>query len=179
MVPSGWTPSAVVVGHLYTKEQTMTEQQHNQLLLQSYIKQNYYKLAKNFKPPLNVGYDYSHDDPSNFMDLTHEEQNTLLSWILDSLVPARSVNYRHNSYETKHDFSDSSLGFYVTNGQFKGAMFVAGFKTDKLEQQNWCFNVSEKSYKNIVKTNANTSNLGILKYRLKPETIEINNKENK
>lgn len=146
----------------------MTELERNQQLLQSYINHNYYKLAKNFKPPLGVGYDYSHDDPSNFMELTHEEQNTLLSWILDSLVPARSVNYRHNSYETKHDFSNSSLGFYISNGAFKGAMLIAGFTTDNTKQRNWSFNVAEASYTNVHRTNAHTRLIRLLKYRLTP-----------
>ncbi|MDP9476457.1 MAG: hypothetical protein M3R38_12375 [Actinomycetota bacterium] len=43
-----------------------------------------------------------------------------------------------DSYTMKHDF-ETAGGFYVTNGQFKGAMLAAGYQPAKRGEQNWRF----------------------------------------
>lgn len=130
--------------------------------LNSYINKQLFKLDANFNPPPYVEFDPIYDDPKQFKQLSQHERALLVSWILTSLAPTNGINHRHNSYEIKHSFSNSSLGFYVSNGQFKGAMLVAGFKTDKVKQRNWCFNVSEKSYNNVRRANSHTTYIGAL-----------------
>ena len=43
------------------------------------------------------------------------------------------------SYGIKHDFERE--GFYLTNGQFKGAMLAAGYDPEKANELNWTFKI--------------------------------------
>ena len=86
------------------------------------------------------------DHPKEFYELTDEQQERLLSWC-NSLDKIDSFNWNNSSYGLKHIFEDSPQCFYVTNGQFKGAMLLAGFSVKDKNQVNWNFNVSKKSIK--------------------------------
>ncbi|XYH94860.1 YozE family protein [Sorangium sp. So ce1128] len=88
-------------------------------------------------------------DPDTFRNgkgayaLTESEQETLLSWIRDNFVPAKSV-LRQSSYTLKHSFESASgpqVGFYITNGHFKGAMLAAGFESIDPKARDWYFRV--------------------------------------
>lgn len=65
----------------------------------------------------------------------------------------KSVNVYRSSYGLKHIFANDKDGFYVCNGQFKGAMILAGFTVEDITELNWHFNVSEKSIKERIKQN--------------------------
>ena len=85
------------------------------------------------------------DLPEQYVKLTSEQKAILCGWIYDNLLTRRTVNRKHTSYELKHLFEGSALGFYVNNGQFKGAMIECGFFPDDEDEKNWCFCISEKS----------------------------------
>ena len=91
------------------------------------------------KPPTSPGVNgaWAEDDPRDYENLNPEEQATLRAWIEVAMRPARSVG-PSTSYTMKHDF-ESAGGFYVTNGQFKGAMLAAGYLPVKREELNWRF----------------------------------------
>ena len=74
--------------------------------------------------------------PEDFHNLNPEEREILTNWIRANLKPIKSVNKMHTSYGLKHYFErdKENKGFYITNGQFKGAMLECGFKP---YQQNW------------------------------------------
>ena len=77
------------------------------------------------------------NDPVDFENLSPEEQAALLAWIAVAIRPAGRVG-PSDSYIMKHDF-ETAGGFYVTNGQFKGAMLAAGYLPVKREELNWRF----------------------------------------
>jgi hypothetical protein len=56
-------------------------------------------------------------------------QDALFRWIRESLAisPETSTGRLRDSYYLKHVFERSPEGFYVTDGQFRAAMWMAGF----------------------------------------------------
>lgn len=86
--------------------------------------------------------------PEHFSELTANQQEQLVSWCLQ-LEKIKSFNSVRTSYGLKHDFQYSPNGFYVTNGQFKGAMLKAGFSVKDTNSLNWIFNISKKSLKKL------------------------------
>lgn len=70
------------------------------------------------------------DPPSEFEELNADQKRILLNWC-DLITPIQSFNQKHTSYGLKHIFSNSLDGFYITNGQFKGAMLKLGFKVKR------------------------------------------------
>ena len=85
------------------------------------------------------------DLPEHYDKLTSEQKAILCGWIDCNLLPRRTVNRNYSSYGLKHLFEESALGFYITNGQFKGAMLECGFDPYDEDDKNWCFGISEKS----------------------------------
>lgn len=83
--------------------------------------------------------------PTEFNELTPEERQSLVSWIATNINAIQSFNDRHTSYGLKHLFESSNDGFYITNGQFKGAMIDLGFNVKDTTDLNWVFNISQKS----------------------------------
>lgn len=81
------------------------------------------------------------DYPENFDKIPPEAQQALLAWIDRNLYPIKSFNNKHTSYGLKHQYNLA----YVDNGTFKGAMLKAGFKVKNYSEQNWVFNISERS----------------------------------
>ena len=74
---------------------------------------------------------YESDLPEQYSLLTPEEQAILCSWIKENFF--------------KHVFENSPNGFYISNGMFKQAMKVCGFKVKNESETNWTFNISRKS----------------------------------
>ena len=75
---------------------------------------------------------------AEFDRMKPEQKEALLGWIKDTLTTARR---RHpmTSYGLKHVFEKD--GFYITNGQFKGAMLAAGHAPVDPDALNWSFRV--------------------------------------
>lgn len=96
----------------------------------------------------SVAYDQrAYEDPDTFRhgkeqyNLTEGEQETLLRWINNNFVLVTTPWRKETSYTLKHVFERSSVGFYVTNGHFKGAMSAAGFSPVNPSEKNWVFRV--------------------------------------
>lgn len=85
------------------------------------------------------------NDPQAIEELTAEQRAQIGDWIKQSLLPIASPNHDHTSYGIKHRFEKSAGGFYVTNGQFKGAMRLAGFEPVEAGEMNWTFCISKRS----------------------------------
>lgn len=83
--------------------------------------------------------------PDAFYELTSDQQRILKKWVSLNLKPIKSFNNFHSSYKLKHIFEDSTEGFYISNGQFKGAMLACEFKVKDKSKINWHFNISQKS----------------------------------
>jgi hypothetical protein len=81
------------------------------------------------------------DMPEEYERLTSEERGILLDWIDQKITPAKSVYKWATSYGLKHQFEVSSEGFYITNGQFKGAMLAAGYQPSSPYKNNWHFRI--------------------------------------
>jgi hypothetical protein len=80
------------------------------------------------------------DSPKEFDLLPPLKRELLLRWIDLVLYPAVTIWRDTTSYGLKHAAEDD-LGFYISNGQFKGAMLAAGHKPADTWEQNWMFRV--------------------------------------
>jgi hypothetical protein len=78
---------------------------------------------------------------NEFLKLTDQQQKYLLAFINASYRTRANRNNDCTSYTLKHQFEHWSLGFYITNDQFKGAMLKSGYKVYNPEDLNWNFNV--------------------------------------
>ena len=84
------------------------------------------------------------DRPSQFLNLDSDVQSLVLKWCKEHFIPTKSFNDKHTSYGLKHILQHQN-GTYLTNGQFKGAMILSGFRVKSVEDLNWVFNISEQS----------------------------------
>ncbi|AZP96006.1 hypothetical protein CYK59_03155 [Latilactobacillus curvatus] len=66
--------------------------------------------------------------PKLFNELSADEQAVLVNWVLTTLKPIKTFSSNRSSYEIKHIFERTPLGFYVLNGAMKGAMLIAGYQ---------------------------------------------------
>ena len=84
--------------------------------------------------------------PQDFENLSKEKQKILVEWC-SKISKTKNINRGKSSYGLKHIFEYSEIGFYISNGAFKGAMLKAGFNHKNREENglNWYFNYSEKS----------------------------------
>jgi hypothetical protein len=67
------------------------------------------------------------EEYNEFCELPLDQGDPLLSWIPESLELApETERYRHDSYELKHVFERAPEGSYVTDAQFRAAMWFSG-----------------------------------------------------
>ena len=85
------------------------------------------------------------DLPEQYDLLEPEKQSVLCEWIEENFFPIKSFTDSFTSYGLKHIFERSPNGFYITNGMFKQAMKLCGFKVKNESDTNWVFNISRKS----------------------------------
>ena len=84
--------------------------------------------------------------PIAFLDLAADEQRRLVEYCTQSFIHRVSPNRSWSSYGLKHLFeNETPSSFYVSNGQFKGAMLIAGFLPVATETLNWVYRISQKS----------------------------------
>lgn len=84
--------------------------------------------------------------PIAFLDLAVDEQRRLVEYCTQSFIHRVSPNHNWSSYGLKHLFEDEEPGgFYVYNGQFKGAMLIAGFIPEAADELNWIYCISQRS----------------------------------
>lgn len=83
--------------------------------------------------------------PSDYDRLTLIDKILLNVWIMNEVEPYRIQSFNGpTSYRLKHQFEKTRGGFYLTNGQMKGAMLCAGFLPKDEQETNWTFNLSRK-----------------------------------
>ncbi|UNC19621.1 hypothetical protein FX991_05595 [Latilactobacillus sakei] len=93
-----------------------------------------------------VGHEFEETNtPKLFNELSADEQAVLVNWVLTTLKPIKTFSGNRTSYEIKHIFERTPLGFYVLNGAMKGAMLIAGYQIKNEKEINWTFNISERS----------------------------------
>ena len=85
------------------------------------------------------------NNPEMFGKMPKNQQLQLLKWIENNLIQRNTINMDISSYGLKHIFENSKDGFYITNGEFKGAMLMSGYKIKNPNDINWYFNISQKS----------------------------------
>lgn len=83
------------------------------------------------------------NSPSDFLKLSDSEQEELVNYCLVAFLPSSSVDREITSYGMKHVFEDQVKGFYTHNGQFKGAMLIAGYLPDNPRDLNWNYKVDK------------------------------------
>jgi hypothetical protein len=78
------------------------------------------------------------DSPKEFVLLPPLKRELLLRWISRTMYPTATVWRDATSYGLKHAAEDD-LGFYISNGEFKGAMLKAGHEPADTRERNWLF----------------------------------------
>ncbi|MDW3969367.1 hypothetical protein QI311_03320 [Staphylococcus saprophyticus] len=84
----------------------------------------------------------------DFNDMTMKQLETVLMWC-KQLEPMKSVNENCSSYNLKHMFEREPYGFYISNGNMKEVMALAGFKPKNADDLNWFYPISERSIKQL------------------------------
>ncbi|RIN30978.1 hypothetical protein BU063_08410 [Staphylococcus succinus] len=82
----------------------------------------------------------------DFNDMTMQQLETVLMWC-KQLETIKSVNENYSSYNLKHMFECEPYGFYISNGNMKEVMALAGFKPKIADDLNWFYPISERSIK--------------------------------
>lgn len=80
------------------------------------------------------------NNPTDYNVLNELSKEILLNWIKENFIDSISY-FEESSYALKHRFENSLKGFYITNGQFKGAMLQAGYHPKDANETNWLFRV--------------------------------------
>lgn len=91
----------------------------------------------------DIGEELKTNSPSYFLKFSDKEQETLVNYCLVAFVPSDYTLKDSSSYGMKHIFENSPTGFYVSNGQFKGAMLMAGFIPVNPHELNWNYKIDK------------------------------------
>lgn len=84
------------------------------------------------------------DRPADFNNLEIDIKSQIITWCKTHFIKTETFNLKHTSYGLKHILQRQD-GTYLTNGQFKAAMLLAGFSCKDNSALNWCFDISENS----------------------------------
>jgi hypothetical protein len=74
--------------------------------------------------------------PDRYEELADGQKAALSAWIGKAFKPS-DTELGQSSYNLKHEFERSHAGFYVTDGQFKGAMLAAGYEPHDADPYPW------------------------------------------
>lgn len=89
---------------------------------------------------------YQANTPLAFLKLSKVKQQKLVEYCKKNFTHRKTPNYHWSSYGLKHFFENSQPEIsHVFNGQFKGAMLIAGFIPVNLHEMNWNYCISQKS----------------------------------
>lgn len=84
------------------------------------------------------------NSPDRYGAVPADQKEIVTRWIKKNILPRKTPLNEHTSYGLKHIFEWSDTGFYMTNGEFKGAMIASGFEPVK-EDLNCNYRISKKS----------------------------------
>jgi len=87
------------------------------------------------------------NEPEEYNKISITDKQTVEKWIKEHILSQKKPNNRHTSYGIKHLFEEDkeNSGFYMSNGEFKGALLACGFKPVNEHIMNWKYCISEKS----------------------------------
>lgn len=85
------------------------------------------------------------NDPRLFDEMEEDKKQILLDWVKEHFQPTKNTYHYKSSYGLKHIFEATEVGFYICNGEFKGAMRAAGFEPEYEHAMNWDFKISRRS----------------------------------
>ncbi|MCR5088084.1 MAG: hypothetical protein K6C08_01055 [Oscillospiraceae bacterium] len=94
-------------------------------------------MIKNNRPYTNEN---GYKDAELITDLNSVEMKAVQDWIRENVRPADTV-YSRSSYGLKHVL-EHDTGVYLTNNQFKDAMYLAGFMPEDANELNWQYRIS-------------------------------------
>ncbi len=84
------------------------------------------------------------DRPAYFHVLDADIKVKIVRWCQTQFVATKTFNKAYTSYGLKH-ILERQDNTYLTNGQFKAAMLLAGFLCEDINELNWHFNISKRS----------------------------------
>ncbi len=84
------------------------------------------------------------DRPADVSSLDKDSLIRAINWCKENFISTNTVLKDYTSYDYKQ-IMESEISVFLTNGQFKGAMLLAGFQAENIEDLNWAFNISESS----------------------------------
>ncbi|MGE7667383.1 hypothetical protein ACQKMN_16915 [Ureibacillus composti] len=86
------------------------------------------------------------NNPAEYEKLSENQKAKLQHWIDRYIKPHQVKKYNpyHSSYGLKHLFEQQG-GFYITNGQLKGAMLAAGLEPETYSKRNWIFKIGKRA----------------------------------
>ena len=84
------------------------------------------------------------DRPADCSSLDKDTLMRAINWCKENFISSNATLKDYTSYDYKQLMEDE-INLFLSNGQFKGVMLLAGFQTENIEELNWVFNVSENS----------------------------------
>lgn len=93
-------------------------------------------MIKNNRPYTNEN---GYEDAELITDLNSVEMKAVQDWIRENVRPA-DTEYSRSSYGLKHVL-EHDTGVYLTNNQFKDAMYLAGFMPEDANELNWSYRI--------------------------------------
>ena len=87
---------------------------------------------------------YTDGDTELYTELPHKEQEIVLNWIRQNILPRKTPLLSNSSYGLKH-MLERDTDIYMTNNQFKEAMLLSGFLPVEADEKNWRFYVLRSS----------------------------------
>ena len=90
------------------------------------------------------GVPWTKDDESLLTDLPEEDQEVVLNWIKDNILPRKKPLEGRSSYGIKHILQHDTK-IYTTNNQFKHAMLLCGYEPVDENKLNWNYRISKES----------------------------------
>lgn len=87
---------------------------------------------------------WTEDDTALVTDMIEEEQEKIMAWIHENILPRGTPLLSRSSYGIKH-LLERDTGIYMTNNQFKDAMLLCGYEPVDERLLNWSYCISKKS----------------------------------
>ena len=112
------------------------------------------------------------EDSRLLSDLPEMIQNFVKLWITMKIRARKTPNYSSTSYGLKH-ILENEFGIYLTNNQFKDAMYMMGHYPTNEKDLNWYFRID-----NVVDNHPRWDKTSFMNEVLRPY-YETENKEEK
>lgn len=101
-------------------------------------------MIKNGRPYTNEN---GYTDDGLITSHSDKEVATVKKWIAENIMESNEILQGRTSYGLKH-ILEHDTGIYLTNNEFKDAMFMAGFKPVNPNEINWRYRIELKRFIN-------------------------------